>query len=175
MLRVARGRGLRLCGLNAPYALVSRVASGGIAALPAELRETLPDLDLGNREHRRRFDAAAPGLSDAYYESFTLWDEYMAASIAGYVANGARDGAGPLGAPSTGDERMVVAVGSGHVRGRVGIPDRFARRRPGLGSVVVAPAALPPSGALDTARLRRENLAAEADFLLFTRDSDSPA
>mmetsp|Transcript_14672 Transcript_14672/g.19563 ORF Transcript_14672/g.19563 Transcript_14672/m.19563 type:complete len:105 (-) Transcript_14672:332-646(-) len=53
----------------------------------------------------------------------------MAASIAGYISNGEpRKGAGVFGATSTGTERMVVLVGSSHIRGRVGIPDRFTRR-----------------------------------------------
>ena len=72
------------------------------------------------------------------YEAMTLWDEYMAASIAGYVRADRRAGAGVGGAANRGTERMVVLAGTGHVQGRVGMPDRFTRRT-GLSTFTVVP------------------------------------
>ena len=81
------------------------------------------------------------------YEALTLSDEYMASSIAQYLthpptaqltaAAASTEPAG--GAPSTSaaaaaaagaasNARMVVLAGSRHVRGRVGVPNRFSRR-----------------------------------------------
>ena len=100
------------------------------------------------------------------YEAMTLWDEFMAASIAGYVSDQPKPGAGLMGATSLGSERMVVLAGTSHVRGRVGIPNRF-RKRMDLPIFTMVPerwngigkplrdAKLPPS---------------EADWVLYTRD-----
>ena len=141
VLLYAREKRIRLCGLNAPYELVTAVSQLGVEGLDPQLRNLLPTLDLGNREHRARFVETMESMIGGgvhapmsrselqrSYEAMTLWDEYMAASIAGYVSNSPRPGAGLNGGASLGTERMVVLVGSSHVRGRVGIPDRFTRR-----------------------------------------------
>ena len=144
----ARAAGLRLCGLNVPYPLVRRVSQVGVEGLEPDARARLPNMDLANREHRRRFGASLDeAMGEAqprgeqfsrYYEAMTLWDEYMAASVAGYVRADVVPGAGVGGAANTGAERMVVLAGTGHVRGRVGMPDRFTRRT-GLGTFTVVP------------------------------------
>ena len=113
--------------------------------------------------------------SQAYYEAMTLWDEYMAASIAGYVSPSPKPGAGVVGAPSTGTERMVVLVGTNHVRGRVGIPLRFSRRT-GLSTFVVIPAKLAPGDDGEwPGDIGEPNLETEADWVLFTPASPGTA
>ena len=144
----ARAAGIRLCGLNVPYPLVREVSKVGIGGLEPDARALLPNMDLDNREHYRRFGAAMDEAMGAaqprgeqfsrYYEAMTLWDEYMAASVAGYVRADVVPGAGVGGAANTGAERMVVLAGTGHVRGRVGMPDRFTRRT-GLSTFTVVP------------------------------------
>lgn len=62
----------------------------GIAGLPQRLQEILPEMDLDNQAHRKRFDdtirsfSHGAGIDDAamnrMYEAQTLWDEYMAES-----------------------------------------------------------------------------------------------
>lgn len=56
--------------------------------LPTKVRELLPEMDLGQEAHRRRFEETiggfqhGGGIDDAamtrLYEAQTLWDEYMA-------------------------------------------------------------------------------------------------
>ena len=188
ILAYAREQKLRLVGLNAPYQVVEAVAKVGMEGLKPELRQLLPDVDLTNRNHRERFalaiggrvgedDALLPPIDDGahgamspdgmqrMYEAMTLWDEFMASSIAGYVADKPKDGAGPFRSASLGTERMVVMVGSSHVRGRVGIPDRFTKRT-NLSTFTMVPerwmGAGRPAG---SAKL----LPSEADWVLYAR------
>ena len=52
------------------------------------------------------------------YESQTLWDEYMAESCANFLEK-------------NGDcKTLIVMAGVGHVKGRVGLPDRIQKRLP---------------------------------------------
>ena len=81
------------------------------------------------------------------YEALTLSDEYMASSIAQYLTHpptaqltaaaastelvGAAPSTSAAAAAAAGaasNARMVVLAGSRHVRGRVGVPNRFSRR-----------------------------------------------
>jgi hypothetical protein len=121
----------------------------------------------------------------------TLWDEYMAASIAGYLrspvpapmlargaspvaaaaarapasAAGAADAAS-AGAPDPG-WRMVVLVGTDHVRGRVGVPDRVTRRT-GASTFTMVPLSVPwaESG---LPAIERPLGANEGEWLLYTQ------
>lgn len=62
----------------------------GIAGLPKRLQKFLPEMDLGNQAHRKRFEDAIRGFQhgagidaaamNRMYEAQTLWDEYMAES-----------------------------------------------------------------------------------------------
>jgi len=78
-------------------------------------------------------------------------------------------GAGVRGASSLGTERMVVLVGASHVRGRVGIPDRFTRRTQ-LPTFAIVPLSVPWSKATNRpARAQRPVAASEADWIVYTR------
>lgn len=117
-------KGIRLVGLNVPYPVVRLVSSLGIAQLPADLKPFLPSVDISNQEHRSQFlrlVGAHGGASDdpgleRMYEAQCLWDDYMADSAALVFDSQSRD------------SLLVVIAGVGHVLGRVGIPDRIAKR-----------------------------------------------
>lgn len=214
ILSFARERRLRLCGLNAPYAVVDAVSRVGLEGLPAELRHKLPEVDLTNSEHRRRFVEAIGGSVDAdgqiapptsggahgpmtseevqhSYEAMALWDDFMASSIAGYlsspkpvvIGDGAGDSAGD-GADGAGNynsvgdrramKRMVVLVGSSHVRGRVGLPDRYTRRAK-LPTFTMVSLSVPWNSVANKPILADAPLeASEADWVLYTKASPPP-
>lgn len=125
---------IRLIGLNVPYQVVQLVSSSGFDDLPPSLKRLLPPLVLDNDKHRQQFvdaisgslgHAADPGNMQRMYEAQTLWDEYMAESASSFVQK------------NPGQVLLVIA-GIGHVQGRVGIPDRIAKRT-GRAPFVVLP------------------------------------
>lgn len=209
VLAYARRHRIRLVGLNVPYPLVAMVAQYGLDRVPVELRPFLPEMDLGNAEHLERFEqsmasleqarlAASPGAPDVppphasphgasggsafrrSYEAMTLWDEYMAASVARYLDPNLEPAAQRAAAGATlgrdakvraatwrDDGRMVVLVGASHVRGRVGVPDRFTRRS-GLPTFSMVPMSVPWAAAGIPA-IERPLPASEADWVLYTQ------
>ena len=125
---LAKARGVRLVGLNAPQPLVELVAASGLAGLDERLVPFVPKrLDLGVASHRARFEermaaaGAAHGAAlegarlDRYYEAEVFWEEYMAETAARFVDANPR-------------HRLLVLAGASHVEGRDGIPDRIAKR-----------------------------------------------
>jgi len=179
LFNFAHQKKIRLCGLNVPYPVVQMVSQQGIGNLDPRLRNALPQVDLSNTEHRRRFMEAMGAMgklkaseAENYYEAMALWDDYMASSIAQYITPTPKDGAGLKGATNTGKERMVVLVGANHVRGRVGIPDRFSRQTGLSDFVMVAEEAAWGTDTWDGDKLPdigRPDLKAEADWVLFTK------
>ena len=87
ILAYARQRGIQLIGLNVPFGLVNAVANVGLDGLPPKMKEYVPAIDKGQRQHFERFEkdlsevASAAGTRvDAaalqrYYEAEVLWDE----------------------------------------------------------------------------------------------------
>ena len=69
-------------------------------------------------------------LRDRLYECVVLWEEYMAESAVTALAAEPRQwaGAGPRHAVQPRAGRLVVLAGSSHVAGRLGLPDRIAKR-----------------------------------------------
>lgn len=125
IFRYARINGLRLVGLNTPQALLSLVSQHGIAGLPQNLRELLPEMDLTVAAHRERFVDSMKGLEafhgklspevmDRFYEAQTLWEEHMADVAAKHIQQHGG--------------RMVLLAGVTHIVNRDGIPDRIERR-----------------------------------------------
>lgn len=117
-----------MVGLNVPIQFVRQVTNYGLDGLPDKLKQFLPDnMDLGNKEHYRHFvqlmgidsahfDVNADhSLLDRYYEAQVLWEEWMSQSVA-------------MSLKDRPDTRMVALIGSGHVEGRYGFPDRIERR-----------------------------------------------
>jgi uncharacterized iron-regulated protein len=121
----AAKHGIRLVGLNLPYQVARYVGQVGLDNVPKELRERLPEIDLNVKKHRDQFERALgrspghgggdPEMMSRMYLVQTLWDEYMAESAVLHLEKHPRD-------------TMMVIAGLGHVVGRVGIPDRIARR-----------------------------------------------
>ncbi|MCC6741940.1 MAG: ChaN family lipoprotein [Planctomycetia bacterium] len=114
-----RDHGIPLVALNAPADVNRKVGRGGLKSLSDEDRALLPaEIVLTDRQHRRNFEEILPhhpGVRvDTFYEAFTVWDETMAESAANWLkAHGGR---------------MMVIAGRGHIRGRLGIPERLKRR-----------------------------------------------
>jgi len=123
----------RLVGLNLPFEVSQQVSRNGFQSLPDWLSKALPDLDLSQLKHRRRFEdnmkfAVEKSVTrmslplddfkpnpklDSYYEAQTLWDEYMAESARTYLQQ-------------VGGQLLILA-GVNHVW-RDAIPDRLERR-----------------------------------------------
>ena len=144
IVEAAREDGDDLLALNTPAEVTHKVARQGLSSLSGDDLRWIPPIDqiqLGPDGYRKQMraifaehsphpDRAAPttptgptngipGSSEQsfarFFEAQVLWDETMAASVADYAI--AHPGA-----------RIVVVVGAGHIEGRVGIPDRVARR-----------------------------------------------
>lgn len=117
-----RTAGAQFRALNAPRDLVRAVRRKGVDGLSADEVRMLPDLDLGDLEHRAWFKGifATGGHPmkdadvDAFYTAQVVWDEAMADRAAQALNDGAK--------------KVIVLAGAGHVaRGR-GIPQRVERR-----------------------------------------------
>jgi len=127
ILWVSQDKGTALLGINAPNAVVKKVARSGLVSLTLEERNQVArDIDLENKAHREYLDRIFkqhpfkknPKHSvenfDHFYEAQCVWDETMAQTIADYME--AQGG------------KMVVFTGNGHIMNRFGIPNRVLRR-----------------------------------------------
>ncbi|MGB0714083.1 MAG: ChaN family lipoprotein [Gammaproteobacteria bacterium] len=125
ILAYAREHGIPLRALNMETEVTSAMGPDGMDGLSDELKSRLPegmDREVGGYADRLRavFDAhpAPPGHKPSFQRFLDvqlIWDETMADTAARWLrANPGRP--------------MVVLAGSGHVAGRVGIPDRLERR-----------------------------------------------
>lgn len=118
-----------MIGLNLPIQFVRQVSHNGFDGLPEALKEFLPDnIDVGNEGHYRHF-MRLMGADDVHfdvkqinnaalgrvYQAQVLWEEWMSQSVAMSLKE----------RPGT---RMVALIGSGHVEGRFGFPDRIEKR-----------------------------------------------
>lgn len=116
---------IRLLGLNIPYPVSSYIGQVGLGNIPKTLRSKLPqEIDLSNARHKAQFVKAiaySDHLSlpsekvDKMYQVQTLWEEYMAETAADFVNRNP-------------EALLCVIAGVGHVKGRVGIPDRIRKR-----------------------------------------------
>jgi uncharacterized iron-regulated protein len=123
---------VRIIGLNLPYAVARYVSAFGLDGLPQSIQALLPAVDLANAKHRQMFMEAITGSTvhsdenlERMYQTQTLWEEYMAQSVSNYLRE----------SPTS---RMIVIAGLGHIKGRVGIPDRIARYT-GINPFVIVP------------------------------------
>lgn len=125
-----RAHGVQMVGLNVPRSMVTYVSQVGLNGLSPELRSYLPkDMDVTNSAHYKLFvqligvDSHALGSrSDdmretlrKWFEAQCTWDEYMAETVRQTCE-------------SMPDARVVALIGSGHVEGRVGFPNRIEKR-----------------------------------------------
>jgi uncharacterized iron-regulated protein len=120
LFEVIRKNRLALVGLNVPRDWVRAVGKGGPDALTAEQAAQVPNLNLGNRDHRSVFNALMGGhpptgpQGENIYAAQVLWDEGMADTAVKYRR--ARNSI------------FVVIAGSGHVMYGQGINWRVRGR-----------------------------------------------
>ncbi|MFH1122891.1 MAG: ChaN family lipoprotein, partial [Pseudomonadota bacterium] len=124
LLLMAKEKGIKVLALNAPAAIVKKVAREGLKGLDLDERDQLPlDIDLTVEAHRayllniyRRHPHEDLKDFEYFYEAQCVWEETMARNLSKYQRE-------------TG-ERLVVFAGSGHIIHKFGIPDRTIRRSP---------------------------------------------
>jgi len=123
LLDAAREFSLQALALNAPKELTRKVGRTGLESLDAGEKEQLPELDLGNADHKAYFEAAmnehpmppgGPKLENMYAAQ-VLWDETMAETASTWLSH--------AGASS----RLMVFAGAGHCH-KAAIPARITRR-----------------------------------------------
>lgn len=117
-----------MCGLNMPSSVASVVGRLGLSGLPENWKQFMPDdMDFSNHDHYNHFvklvrkshnvghSPEADAQLQRYYEVQVLWEEWMSQSVAHSLKMDP-------------NFRMVALMGSGHVEGRFGFPDRLQRR-----------------------------------------------
>ncbi len=125
IVEFCRRNNVPVAALNVPAELTRRLSRAGYAALTAEEKAQLGDLDFHYKPHRDYWYerlAKMHGKSnpteeekERSYGVMATWDDYMAASAAEFLQ-------------TRGLRRLVVLAGSGHVDRGFGIPERVARR-----------------------------------------------
>ncbi|MCA9597188.1 MAG: ChaN family lipoprotein [Myxococcales bacterium] len=131
LVRHSRRARVPLIALNARRELTQKVARNGLSSLSEDEAREIPELDLGDKQHRAWFDEvmkAHPsphGPSDDIYVAQVVWDETMADTAARW-----------LGKRLPARQIMIVA-GEGHCRDHA-IPARL-RRRTGAKVIGVLP------------------------------------
>jgi uncharacterized iron-regulated protein len=124
ILDMAKENHLKVLGLNIPKELSRKVARAGIDNLSTEDRNSLPEMDLKDRNHRRYvrplYNEHKEGTAkdfESFYQAQCLWDEAMAETISDFLKS-------PEGEGKT----ILVLAGNGHVAFGFGIPKRLNRR-----------------------------------------------
>lgn len=127
-----RSHDIPMFGLNVPFEIVRMVGIYGLDGVPEKIKRILPDnMDIENRNHFEHFMKlmgwdGGPTLTlhghsadqksvMRYYEAQVLWEEWMSQSVA-------------LSLYKYPQTRMVALIGTGHVEGRYGFPDRIEKR-----------------------------------------------
>jgi len=138
IIEFARANRIPLVALNVEREITKAVRDGGLDALDEAARQSLPAIDLDDKEHRqflKRIYASHPipegkvkGDEDfeLFYLSQCLWEDVMADSVVKWSRV----------APA--NAQIVVLAGRGHIRYRYGIPARVHRRMGKQYRVVVA-------------------------------------
>ncbi len=133
LLQTAREFSLEALALNAPKEVTRKIGRFGLKSLDAAERNSLPELDLLNAEHRAYFEEAmsahpmpddGPKFDDMYAAQ-VVWDETMAETAARWLEH-----AGPTA-------QLILFAGSGHCH-ESAIPGRITRRL-GMPVLSVAP------------------------------------
>jgi uncharacterized iron-regulated protein len=123
LLDAAREFSLEALALNAPKELTRKVGRTGLASLDAGEKEHLPELDLGNADHKAYFDEAmsehpmppdGPKLANMYAAQ-VLWDETMAETASTWLSHAGES------------SRLMIFAGQGHCH-KTAIPARITRR-----------------------------------------------
>ena len=129
--------GVPIVGLNIGRELTSKISKAGHTSLSEEDKRLLGPIDFHVKAHRDHWYGTLAKMhgnvkvsedqKERSYQVMTTWDEYMAASAAGFQQ--ARN-----------IRRMVVLAGSGHIDLGFGIPQRTVQRTGGKAATVhIAP------------------------------------
>ncbi|HEY9774533.1 MAG TPA: ChaN family lipoprotein [Planktothrix sp.] len=120
----ARANKIPLAALNAPKELTNRIMKVGYSGLTDDEKRQLGPVDFNVKAHRDFWYEIIPQMHGAMkpsaqqqertYEVMTVWDDYMAQSVASFYHDRHL-------------RRLVVLAGSGHIDGGFGIPDRAAK------------------------------------------------
>jgi len=125
LLQYAADQRIPIIGLNAERELVKALGRNQPDALPPELREQLPELDMSDPYQTALVRAiygghsAGQAMLDGFQRIQTLWDETMAENVARYLQS-----------PQGEDKQLLVVAGGNHIRNGFGIPRRVFRRLP---------------------------------------------
>lgn len=118
-----REKKIPLIALNAPKDIVRMVSKKGLKDLTEEEKKLLPEIDTSDYFHRVYLERAvrehvdhSAGL-ERYNVVQSLWEEYMAQTIATYLSSWEGN-----------DKRILVFAGNGHIIYDFGIPKRVFRR-----------------------------------------------
>jgi len=111
---------IKLIGLNIPFHIPSKIATGGIGSLFKTEKVYLPeDINMSNIKHRQYVKKIfnlhkIRGIEDFenFYAAQCVWEDAMAKAIA----------------LNLGSDKMVVIAGNGHIVQKFGIPDRAYKR-----------------------------------------------
>lgn len=161
ILSWAREEGLELIGLNAPSAIVRKVARSGLGSLtPGERRRIAADFHLDHASHRqyvqeeyqRHLKGEIKGF-ETFYEAQLTWEETMAETLARSLAKM------PAGA------RIVTLIGNGHIYGRWGVPRLAEERVPHVFKTVIT---------IPETELPEDLGPQMGDFVWVTHKQDSP-
>lgn len=161
ILALAAKPNVALLALNAPTAVIRKLARQGLAKLsPAERAQLAPALDLADPAYRevimRAFRAhgmAGPAMGERFFGAQVARDETMAHRLAARF----------LPWPES-KARAIVFAGGGHLTAGQGLPPRIERRLPGVRLITVLPAT---PGSLAGLAARRPG-APLADFVVIT-------
>jgi uncharacterized iron-regulated protein len=135
ILTSVKDHGLPLIGLNLPFGLPAKIATGGIASLQPDDARYLPEqIDLSDAEHRAYVESIYNARHHRirgrenfayFYEAQCAWEDTMAETIGRHLD----------------DHRMVVIIGNGHIIRKFGVPDRaFRRTGAAFRTIYLAPA-----------------------------------
>lgn len=111
---------IRLIGLNLPFHIPPKIAVGGINSLmPDDARYLPAHIDLDDLSHRayiesifRHHDIRGRENFDYFYMAQCAWEDAMADTVS----------------KNTGQARLIVLIGNGHIFQKFGVPNRAFER-----------------------------------------------
>jgi uncharacterized iron-regulated protein len=124
LIRMAKQNDGAVLAINAPRAVVRKVARQGLESLDESERDRIAqEIDLSNEAHRNYVREAYErhthgGLKEFehFYEAQCVWEDTMAESLAEYLRENGR--------------KLIAFTGNGHIINKFGVPDRTVERVP---------------------------------------------
>jgi len=132
ILEFLKKKKIRIVGLNIPFHIPSKIATGGIDSITGDDKKHIPEnVETSNSLHRKYVEEVfkmhrikGRDNFENFYMAQAVWDETMAGNAALNVKNDA----------------MIVLAGNGHIL-KFGIPERvFARNNLPFRNIFLAPA-----------------------------------